>query len=74
MMDYGDMGTYGWIWMTLVMGFWIAVAVLVGWMAIRKGDARPPTTNAEEILRRRYASGEINEIDFESARQTLRRS
>jgi uncharacterized membrane protein len=30
--------------------------------------------NAEEILRRRYANGEINENDFESARQTLRRS
>ncbi len=32
------------------------------------------SAGADEILRRRYASGEINENDVEAARQTLRRT
>ena len=74
MMDYGDMGTYGWVWMTLGIGFWIAVAALVVTAVTRPYRRESTSDNAEEILRRRYANGEINDNDFESARQTLRRS
>lgn len=74
MMGYGDMANYGWVWMTLGIGFWIAVAGLVVRAVTRPDRHESIPANAEEILRRRYANGEINENDFESARQTLRRS
>lgn len=74
MMGYGDMATYGWVWMTLGIGFWITVAALVVSTVTRASRRESTSASAEEILKRRYASGEINENDFESARQTLRRS
>jgi uncharacterized membrane protein len=73
MMGYGDMASYGWVWMTLGFGFWIAVIALVVRTVTRMGRAESTSASAEEILKRRYASGEINENDFESARRTLRR-
>ncbi len=74
MMDYGDMGAYAWVWMTLGFTFWIAIATLVVRTIVRIDRREPPAANAEEILRRRYASGEIADAEFESARQSLRRS
>ena len=74
MMDYGNMGAYAWVWMTLGLGFWIAVVALVVSTVTRTNRRESIAANAEEILKRRYASGEINQNDFESARQTLRRS
>jgi uncharacterized membrane protein len=73
MMGYGDMASYGWVWMTLGIGFWIAVVAVVVRTVTRTGRPESMPANAEEILKRRYASGEINENEFESARRTLRR-
>lgn len=74
MMGYGDMATYGWVWMTIGIGFWIAVAALVVGAITRTNRDESMSADAEAILKRRYASGEINQNDFESARLTLRRS
>ena len=74
MMEYGGMGGWAWIWMTAGVLFWVVVVALVASAFSRTGtdSSRPP--GAEEILRQRYASGEISEQEFETRRQALRRS
>lgn len=61
-------------------GFWmlggvvvIAVAVLIGvWLIVRSSrDARSSSSSAIDILRERYARGEITADEFEAARRTL---
>jgi putative membrane protein len=76
MMGYGfDGGAFGWIWMLggllVVVGF----VVLIAWAisALSRGSTRgePPRPTALDILRERYARGEINEQEFEQAKKTL---
>lgn len=61
-------------------GFWmfagllvIAVVVLIGvWLIVRSSrDSRSSTPTALEILRDRYARGEISNEEFETARKIL---
>ena len=69
----GMMGAWGWVWMLAGLLFWVGVVVLVVWGASalfgRRGDAAEP--DALELLRRRYARGEIGEAEFEHARRAL---
>lgn len=78
MMDRWDMMD-GW---GGVAGFWmlvgvlvIAVVVLIGvWLIVRSTrDARSPSPSALDILRERYARGEITKDEFEAAKRTLGR-
>jgi uncharacterized membrane protein len=73
-MEFGDMGSFGWIWMAAGLVFWVAVIALIAWGVGQMDRGGPTPANAEEILRRRYAGGEIDDNEFESARRTLRRS
>lgn len=74
MMDYGDMGSFGWAWMTAGLVFWVAAVAFIAWAVGQFGRGRSTPEDAEEILRRRYAGGEIDDKEFESATRTLRRS
>ena len=48
------------------------VAVLVAW-AVRSFSGQPPAhEDPVEILRRRFAAGEISQAEFEQARRALR--
>lgn len=76
MMGYtgiGLMGVWGWLWMVAGLLFLIGGIVLVVWgigeVSGRRGDAVGP--NALELLRRRYARGEISPAEFEQAKRTL---
>jgi putative membrane protein len=68
--DFGSMGGLGWLWMVLIL------AVVVG-LIIRgaisgfgsRGSTLEPTPL--EILRRRYAAGEVTAAEFEQAKRTL---
>ncbi len=73
MMDFGGIGGAGWVWM-MVFGlvFWVAVVGLIAWAAGQSGPGRPAPEDAEDILRRRYAGGEIDDKEYESARRALR--
>ena len=84
MMGYGyGMGAAGWIAMTI---FWVGLITLVIWVIARVlpaggawGDSTPrrdgaPTESAEDILDRRFASGELDEETYRSMRATLRSS
>jgi uncharacterized membrane protein len=70
-MGYHMMG-YHWLW-------WFALAVLLVWAVTRftGGQARVEPTagkSSEEILRDRFAKGEISEEDLREKLQTLRDS
>ena len=70
---YGLIGGLGGLGMLVMALFWIGVVVLVVWglsslFATRQLDVTP---GAEEILKQRYARGEISRAEYLQARQTL---
>ncbi len=75
----------GWGLMGLSWLMWIALIVAVIWAVTRVGSRRderghpgvgpqagPPSGSAEEILRQRYARGEIDRDEFRQRMQDLR--
>jgi putative membrane protein len=63
----------GWIMMLVFWGFLIAgIVVLVRVFANRNVLGQPSHDSALEILRRRYAAGEITKDQFEEMKRTLR--
>jgi putative membrane protein len=66
--DWG-MGLGGWAWM--VLG--IVLLVLIVWALVSAlgGRDRTPTDDAGQILRSRFARGEITEQEYEQARRLL---
>ena len=75
MMGYGDWGWASWIWMAGGTAFWIAVVGVIAY-AVTHGSSHESThesgATAEEILRRRYANGEIDAAEYEARLRTLR--
>ena len=76
MMGWGY-GT-GWIWHILMIAFWIAVIVgiifLIRWFVISAGTGGRAARSEDsplEILKRRYARGEIDKKEFEEKKKDL---
>jgi len=66
----------GWLMMGIGMLIWVAVIVLVVWLIVRAVGQRPGgggSESAEDLLRRRYASGEIDAEEYQTRLETLRR-
>ena len=68
----------GWLWHIIMIAFWIAVIVgiifLIRWLVISAGaggGAARSEDSALEILKRRYARGEINKEEFEEKKKDL---
>lgn len=73
---YGGWGMgFGWIFMILFWGLVIlGIAALAKWlMASSAGGAVPPGKSALELLKERYARGEIGKEEFEQKRRDLER-
>jgi putative membrane protein len=80
----GWMGTHdgagGWmdgglwfLWMLLWAVALIGLPVVAGYLALsRRGSGDGGTDDALDVLRRRYAQGEIDDEEFETRRRTLR--
>jgi uncharacterized membrane protein len=71
---YGWMaGTFGGVGMVLGIVVWLALIALLVWGSSSLFTRQHADTQAEalEILRRRYAAGEITSAEFETARRTL---
>ncbi len=72
-----DMGSGGWLWMGGGLVLLIGIVVLVVWAILgynRAADRRTDTSARPEpldILRERFARGEITEAEFEQAKRTL---
>lgn len=67
---FGGMGFFGALLMVL---FWAGVALLVVW-AVRASVSTPRGMANDaplDILKRRYAAGEINRAEYEQARRDL---
>ena len=79
---WGDMGTMmgwggGWgflgalhmlLWWVLII---LGIVVLVKWLVGSKRDASMPSDRALEILRERYAGGEIDKDEFDKRKTDL---
>ena len=66
MMVGWDMTIAGWAWMLI----WIGALLVMVWLLVRPGD-HPAVEDAMEILRNRFARGEISQEEFERARTAL---
>lgn len=68
------MGSWGWLMMLLAVLFWLLIIGGTVWLVIwLTGRARTPT-QAEtplDILKKRYARGEISREDYERTKQDL---
>ena len=72
--NYGMMAGIGWLGMLMMALFWVGVVLLIVWglsgvFPSRRQTAEP---DAEEILKRRYARGEISREEYLQASETLR--
>lgn len=68
------MGPMGW-WMALWWVLGLAVLVLLVWMVTRAGGAFPGRADdtPEQILKRRYARGDIDREEYQRRLDDLRR-
>lgn len=69
-MMYG-FGSGGWFGMGL---WWIVLIVIVGlllWRGFAGSSASAPNESALEVLKKRYARGEINRDEYEQKRRDL---
>ena len=68
---YSKMGGFGWLGMLVMALFWIGVIVLVGGRLTHVFSMRQPRVElgAEEILKQRYARGEISREELVQALQ-----
>ncbi len=79
MMGPGMMGGFGWWWFMPIffvlfwgLVIWGIVALVRGLSGSRGSDSAPPTADsALEVLKRRYALGEINKEEYEEKKKDL---
>jgi uncharacterized membrane protein len=63
-----EMNLGGFVW----MGVWIFALVVMVWFITRSPDTgRSATTEPRDILRSRFARGEINQAEYEQACRVL---
>lgn len=68
----------GWAWMAVMPLLWIVLVGLIVWAAVRlahgpsgHNGGRSPQDSPEDILDRRFASGEIDAATYTQAREHL---
>ena len=69
---YGMMAGMGWLGLLLMALFWVGVILLVVWGLSNAFPSRQAVEpDAAEILKRRYAKGEISREEYMQASETL---
>ena len=74
MNGFGTMGAFGGWWMVLSMIAGLAIIAFLVWGAFTlTGSAQQgrPEDSALDILKKRYAAGEISQAEFEVAKRSL---
>ena len=79
MMHWDDAGAWnGWAWFAMGLSmvlFTVAVGLII-WLLVRRSTGSPAPTSAvptaEEVLRQRFATGEIDQADFDQRMAALR--
>jgi len=77
--SWGNGALGGWIGLIVTLAFWaiiiVGVVLLIRWLVIRGGQAALPLSTSREtaldILRKRYAGGEISKEEFEERKKDL---
>jgi uncharacterized membrane protein len=64
-----DMGLGGWLWM--VVGLVLMVVIVWALVSAVSSRDRPAVEDAAQILKARFARGEITEQEYEQARRLL---
>ena len=64
-----DMGLGGWLWM--VVGIVLVVVIVWALVSAVSTRDRPAVEDAAQILKVRFARGEISESEYEQARRLL---
>ncbi len=74
----GGLGLAGWLGLIGIVVLVVGVIVLIVWLVTRSGAntsqssvARPAGQDAVELLRMRFARGEITEDEYRAARKVL---
>ena len=63
---------FGWVMVALMVIFWVVVIALAIWGIMRLSRSRSGSkSNALEIVKERYAKGEINKEQFEELKKNL---
>jgi putative membrane protein len=73
----GVMGSFGGLWMLLPILFWGGFLALIVWAVVRifperRSGERSEVRSSEEILRERFARGEIDAEEYERSLKVLR--
>ena len=70
---YGGWGMMGWFGGIMMILFWVALVLLVVWIvrAAFPAQRRDDADAALDLLRRRFAAGEISQAEYEQARRIL---
>ena len=75
----GDWSVFGWLWMLIPLLFMGAILALIIWTIARafpghrnNGPQEPRRESAEDILRDRFARGEIDAGEYDNSLKTLR--
>lgn len=77
MMHWGDYGWgmgFGWIWMIIFWALVIVGVVYIVQVATRSGRNHDKHEAPLEILKKRYAKGEISKEEFEKMRDDIMKS
>ena len=71
----GYWGGFGWLWMALWWVLIIAgIVALVRWLSVRRAeDEKPAANSALDLLKERYARGELDHDTYEKMRRDLER-
>lgn len=70
----GGMGFWGWLPMAVMMLLWIAllaVAVAAAYALLKRATGEGSRDGAENVLRERYARGEIDEEEYRNRMENL---
>ncbi len=67
MTGWGEMTLGAWLW----MGIWVVALVAMVWLLVRDTTAHRHAEEPEQILRARFARGEISPVEFEQALRLL---
>lgn len=66
---HGDMNTWGWM-MVVIPMVWIALPALIAWV-VWTARPRHGSANPLDLLKQRYAGGQITREQFEQAKKDL---